>query len=224
MSFSVVSILALLLLALSPAAAYTCLNTPRSALRCAFPACGRDDLVTVSCVCEEDGITSEPVDRFAFCTPCSDSLLTDFVFPSDQFATATAVCVGSAATAATVVAFTGVTVSPLSICQTAELLASSSPVPTSLFLSSDAPFDVTLTCRDVLLLQEGRTLTAGRRYWVALTLSVLVGGFGVDRCFLNRWASGVAKLLSLGGFGIWALLDVFLIATDRLTPVSGFYI
>ncbi|MEO8905499.1 MAG: TM2 domain-containing protein [Polyangiaceae bacterium] len=51
----------------------------------------------------------------------------------------------------------------------------------------------------------------------ALLLSLFLGYLGVDRFYLGQSALGVAKLLTAGGCGVWALVDWFMImgATDR---------
>lgn len=42
-------------------------------------------------------------------------------------------------------------------------------------------------------------------------ISFLGGGFGIDRFMLGDTGIGVGKLLTCGGGGIWALIDLFLI-------------
>jgi TM2 domain-containing membrane protein YozV len=50
---------------------------------------------------------------------------------------------------------------------------------------------------------------------VALIMSVIFGALGVDRFILGHVGLGLLKLLSLGGFGVWWLVDVILIATKH---------
>lgn len=44
-----------------------------------------------------------------------------------------------------------------------------------------------------------------------LLLSIFLGSLGVDRFILGDTGLGVGKLLTAGGCGIWALIDIFLI-------------
>ena len=45
----------------------------------------------------------------------------------------------------------------------------------------------------------------------SLIVSILAGSFGIDRFIIGDVGLGVGKLLTCGGFGIWAIIDWFLI-------------
>ena len=45
-----------------------------------------------------------------------------------------------------------------------------------------------------------------------LIISLFVGGLGIDRFMMGQTALGVLKLLTLGGLGIWWLIDLIRIA------------
>ncbi len=45
----------------------------------------------------------------------------------------------------------------------------------------------------------------------SLIVSILVGGLGIDRFIIGDIGLGIAKLLTCGGLGIWAIIDWFLI-------------
>jgi TM2 domain-containing membrane protein YozV len=64
---------------------------------------------------------------------------------------------------------------------------------------------------EVLPTQQNDT-TSNKSYIVAWLLSYFLGIFGVDRFYLGKIGTGILKLLTLGGFGIWALIDWVLIS------------
>eukprot|EP00042_Codosiga_hollandica_P015091 m.35604 g.35604 ORF g.35604 m.35604 type:complete len:110 (-) comp44182_c0_seq3:31-360(-) len=55
----------------------------------------------------------------------------------------------------------------------------------------------------------------------AVTLSVFLGMFGVDRFYLGYYSIGLMKLFTFGFFMIGQLLDVILIATQVVGPADG---
>ena len=44
-----------------------------------------------------------------------------------------------------------------------------------------------------------------------LIVSLLAGGLGIDRFMIGHTGLGIGKLLTCGGFGIWTIIDWFMI-------------
>jgi len=52
--------------------------------------------------------------------------------------------------------------------------------------------------------------------WVlVLIMSIIFGTFGVDRFIMGKVGTGILKLITFGGCGIWWLVDLILIATKH---------
>ena len=56
---------------------------------------------------------------------------------------------------------------------------------------------------------------------VALILSIFLGELGIDIFYLGYIGTGILKLITWGGFGIWWLIDLIMIATGKLKPKDG---
>ena len=63
--------------------------------------------------------------------------------------------------------------------------------------------------------------TSDKDWTTLLILSVLLGGLGVDRFYAGHIGLGVLKLLTLGACGIWALIDIILVATGKFSDADG---
>ena len=63
----------------------------------------------------------------------------------------------------------------------------------------------------------------GKSQIIALVLVALVGGLGIHRFYLGYTWQGVVQLLTAGGCGVWALIDLIRICTGDLQPKNGNY-
>lgn len=59
-----------------------------------------------------------------------------------------------------------------------------------------------------------------KKWLTAFCLSLFLGGLGVDRFYLGKAGTGILKLITLGGLGLWALIDFILIATKSMPGVQ----
>lgn len=65
----------------------------------------------------------------------------------------------------------------------------------------------------------------GDKSWTTtLLLVIFLGGIGIHRFYLGYTLIGILQILTLGGLGIWALIDLIRIITKDLKPKYGEYI
>ena len=69
--------------------------------------------------------------------------------------------------------------------------------------------------------QGGGEQKSDKDFVVLVLLSVLVGPLGFDRFYLGKYVTGILKLITLGGLGLWWLIDLFLIVTGKMTDSEG---
>jgi hypothetical protein len=61
----------------------------------------------------------------------------------------------------------------------------------------------------------------GRDWLTALLLCFFLGVFGVHRFYTGHTGIGVVQLLTLGGCGIWALIDFIMIIVGSFRDAEG---
>ena len=56
---------------------------------------------------------------------------------------------------------------------------------------------------------------------ITLLICVFLGGLGVHRFFVDKIGTGVLMLVTLGGLGIWWIIDIILIVTSSFEDSEG---
>ena len=62
---------------------------------------------------------------------------------------------------------------------------------------------------------------SNKDWTTAMLLSWLLGGLGVDRFYLGYTGLGLLKLFTLGGCGIWSIIDAILVTMKNIPDSSG---
>jgi TM2 domain-containing membrane protein YozV len=78
------------------------------------------------------------------------------------------------------------------------------------------------SCGAVQIQQQGWTASASdKRILPAFLLCFFFGIFGAHRFYAGKIGSAVAQLLTIGGLGVWTLVDLILLACGAFTDAAG---
>ena len=66
-----------------------------------------------------------------------------------------------------------------------------------------------------------QTSSSEKGYVATLLLCFFLGGLGVHRFYVGKIGTGILMILTLGGLGIWTLVDFIYIAIGKFTDREG---
>ena len=69
--------------------------------------------------------------------------------------------------------------------------------------------------------QVMQQMNSEKDWLITLILSIVVGGFGIDRFYTGSVLLGVLKLVTLGGLGGWWLIDLIMLVTGNYKDGDG---
>ncbi|MDU9693369.1 TM2 domain-containing protein [Priestia aryabhattai] len=65
-------------------------------------------------------------------------------------------------------------------------------------------------------------ITSSEKNWlITVLLCFFLGGLGAHRFFVGKIGAGIVMLVTLGGFGIWSLIDLIVIIAGNFKDSEG---
>ncbi len=63
--------------------------------------------------------------------------------------------------------------------------------------------------------------TGSKSFVVTWILALLLGTLGIDRFYLGKVGTGILKLVTIGGFGVWTLIDLIMVLVGATRDKAG---
>ncbi len=70
-------------------------------------------------------------------------------------------------------------------------------------------------------LKHAKKIPRQRHYLAVFFLSFTWGTFGVDRFYIGKGGTGFLKLITFGGYGLWTIIDLFVIMAGAMKDKEG---
>ena len=64
-------------------------------------------------------------------------------------------------------------------------------------------------------------MQSDKNWLVTLLLCLFVGAIGVHRFYAGKIGTGILQLITLGGCGIWTIIDLIIIITGNFKDKDG---
>ncbi|GMO66319.1 MAG: TM2 domain-containing protein [Treponemataceae bacterium] len=68
---------------------------------------------------------------------------------------------------------------------------------------------------------RGSGAETNSQWTTLLIISIFLGELGIDRFFVGKVGTGILKLVTLGGCGVWWIIDLITIAQGKFTDSNG---
>ena len=70
-------------------------------------------------------------------------------------------------------------------------------------------------------MQQMQQMKSDKDWIITLVLAIVVGSLGIDRFYTGSPLLGILKLVTLGGLGLWWLIDLIMLVTGTYKDGNG---
>lgn len=74
---------------------------------------------------------------------------------------------------------------------------------------------------DIFVIGKAVGGTSDKTFGTTLILAILLGGLGVHRFYTGHTGIGIIQIITVGGCGIWTIIDIISIATGKFVDSDG---